>query len=79
MLPGAQTLVFQSPAGESDGTVDVVGATLVRHALTLRDPGTDVWPATAAAWLLGGVASAIGPAIATYEQSTLGADREPIG
>lgn len=77
--PGAQTLVFQGSSGESDATIDVVGTMLVRHALTLRHPGTDVWPATIAAWLLGGIAAAIGPAIATYEQSTLGADREPIG
>ena len=76
---GAQMLVFHGPGGESEVALEVVDPMLVRHALTLREPGTDLWPATIAAWLLGGLAVLLGPMIASYEQSSLGADREPIG
>ncbi len=77
--PGPQTLVFHAPDGESDASVVLTGAVLLRHAPTLREPGLDLWPATIAAWLLGALAAVLGPLIATYEQSSLGPDREPIG
>ncbi len=71
--------MFSGAAGEHDAAIDVGGTTLVRHAQTLREPGINVWEATVAAWLLGVLAAAIGPLIATYEQSSLGPDREAIG
>lgn len=78
--PGEHTLVFAGATGESDAVVTVSGPALaVRHALTLREPGTDVWAGTATFWVIGGLAALIGPLMATYEQSSLGADREPIG
>lgn len=79
--PGAHTLVFTSDSGEEDDASVEIGAEpmALRRALTLREPGVDLWWVTVGFWSVGACAALIGALIATSEQSTLGANREPVG